>query len=209
MRSKALCTKYKSLRKKLSGISTTGPIYINPHGARRHILKWKRLKVHPQIATQQATRQPDHRSNALLLQETKADLTLTHHTCRQPASDALVSQLTPHLRSRGSPEWPMILSTHHDSAEPIVRLATCSHAGTLLGLFFDSEDGGDICFRNVYLLSMDYIALYPTRRFQPKITFLFLPCFPTQWFPRSSDFAPLKCTKMVFTAYIESTANCV
>jgi hypothetical protein len=30
-----------------------------------------------------------------------------------------------------------------------MSLATCYHAGFLLGLFFDPEDGGDIFFQNV------------------------------------------------------------
>jgi hypothetical protein len=51
------------------------------------------------IPTHQATRQPDHSStrilrhpHALLEHETKADLTIRDHKCRQPASDALASQ---------------------------------------------------------------------------------------------------------------------
>jgi hypothetical protein len=38
-------------------------------------------------------------------------------------------------------------------------LATCFHAGILLGLF-DPEDGGDMFLRNVGLFSTDYTALY-------------------------------------------------
>jgi hypothetical protein len=30
-----------------------------------------------------------------------------------------------------------------------IKLATCFHAGFLLGLFFDPEDGGDMFLRNV------------------------------------------------------------
>jgi hypothetical protein len=44
-------------------------------------------------------------------------------------------------------------------------LSTCFHAGFLLGLFFDSEDGGDIFLRNVGWLSADYTALYPRRQY--------------------------------------------
>jgi hypothetical protein len=32
-------------------------------------------------------------------------------------------------------------------------LATCLHAGFLLGLFFDPEDGGDMFLRNIGLFS--------------------------------------------------------
>jgi hypothetical protein len=37
------------------------------------------------------------------------------------------------------------------------------HDGFLLGLFFDSEDRGEISLRNVGLFSADYISLYPRR----------------------------------------------
>jgi hypothetical protein len=37
------------------------------------------------------------------------------------------------------------------------------HAGFLLGLFFDHEDGGAMFVRNVGLFSTDYTALYPRR----------------------------------------------
>jgi hypothetical protein len=40
-------------------------------------------------------------------------------------------------------------------------LATRFHAGFLLGLFFDAEDGGDMFLRNTGLLSMDYTVLNP------------------------------------------------
>jgi hypothetical protein len=35
------------------------------------------------------------------------------------------------------------------------------HAGFLLGILFNPEDGGDMFFRNVGWLSTDYIAIYP------------------------------------------------
>jgi hypothetical protein len=38
---------------------------------------------------------------------------------------------------------------------------TCFHAGFLLGLFFDTEDGGDMFLRNVGWLPADYMVLYP------------------------------------------------
>jgi hypothetical protein len=37
------------------------------------------------------------------------------------------------------------------------------HAGFLLDLFFDPEDGCDMFFRNASLLSTDYTAIYPRR----------------------------------------------
>jgi hypothetical protein len=43
-------------------------------------------------------------------------------------------------------------------------LATCFHAGFLLGLVFDPEDGGDMLMRNVGCLSTDYTALYPRKQ---------------------------------------------
>jgi hypothetical protein len=42
-------------------------------------------------------------------------------------------------------------------------LATCFHAGPLLGLFFDPEDGDDMFLRNVCWISTDYTASYPRR----------------------------------------------
>jgi hypothetical protein len=39
-------------------------------------------------------------------------------------------------------------------------LATCFHAGNLLGLF-DHKDGGDMFLRNIGRLATNYTALYP------------------------------------------------
>jgi hypothetical protein len=39
-------------------------------------------------------------------------------------------------------------------------LATCFHAGILLGLIFDPEDGGDMFLRYVGRFSTVYMALY-------------------------------------------------
>jgi hypothetical protein len=36
----------------------------------------------------------------------------------------------------------------------------CFYFRTLLGLFIDPEDGGDIFLRNIYWVSADYTALY-------------------------------------------------
>jgi hypothetical protein len=43
------------------------------------------------------------------------------------------------------------------------KLATCIHAGFLLGLFLDPKNG-DIFLRNVGWLSTDYTVLYPRRQ---------------------------------------------
>jgi hypothetical protein len=42
-------------------------------------------------------------------------------------------------------------------------LAACFHAGFLVGLFFDHEDGGNMFLRNFGWHSTDYTALYPRR----------------------------------------------
>jgi hypothetical protein len=48
------------------------------------------------------------------------------------------------------------------SAKQYIGSACCLlHAGFLLGLFFDPEDGGNMFFQNVGRLSPDYTALYP------------------------------------------------
>jgi hypothetical protein len=39
----------------------------------------------------------------------------------------------------------------------------CFHAGFLLGLFFNPEDGGNMFLRNFGWFSTDYTALYPRR----------------------------------------------
>jgi hypothetical protein len=43
------------------------------------------------------------------------------------------------------------------------RRQVCFHAGFLLALFFDHEDGGDMFLRKVRWLSTDYMALYSRR----------------------------------------------
>jgi hypothetical protein len=42
-------------------------------------------------------------------------------------------------------------------------LATCFHAGFLLSLYFDPEDGRNMFLRNLGWFSTDYTALYPRR----------------------------------------------
>jgi hypothetical protein len=50
------------------------------------------------------------------------------------------------------------------------RAACCLlHAGFLLGLLFNPEDGGDILLRNFGWLSKDYTALYPKSLHQTAI----------------------------------------
>jgi hypothetical protein len=46
-----------------------------------------------------------------------------------------------------------------------VASADYVHAGFLLGLFFDPEDGNEMFFRKVGCLSTDYIGLYPRRQY--------------------------------------------
>jgi hypothetical protein len=46
----------------------------------------------------------------------------------------------------------------------IALRATCFHAGFLLGLFFDPEDGCDMLLRNFGWLSAHYTAVYPRRQ---------------------------------------------
>jgi hypothetical protein len=45
------------------------------------------------------------------------------------------------------------------------ELTDCFHAGFLLGLLFDREDGCDIFLRNVGWLSTDYTTSYPRRQY--------------------------------------------
>jgi hypothetical protein len=44
-------------------------------------------------------------------------------------------------------------------------LATCFHASSLLGLFFNTQGGCNMFLRNVGWLSTDYMALYPRRQY--------------------------------------------
>jgi hypothetical protein len=50
------------------------------------------------------------------------------------------------------------------SEEHVALLATCFHAGFLLGLFFEPENGGDMFLWNVSWLLRDYTALYHRRQ---------------------------------------------
>jgi hypothetical protein len=45
-----------------------------------------------------------------------------------------------------------------------VKKTTCFHAGFLLGLFFDPDNGGDIFLRNVGLLSTDLCSTLHNHR---------------------------------------------
>jgi hypothetical protein len=42
----------------------------------------------------------------------------------------------------------------------VAKLANLLHAGILLGLCYEPEDGGEIFLRNASLLSTHYTALY-------------------------------------------------
>jgi hypothetical protein len=42
-----------------------------------------------------------------------------------------------------------------------VKVGGSFHAGSMLFLFFDPEDGGDMFLQNVGCLSTDYATLYP------------------------------------------------
>jgi hypothetical protein len=50
-----------------------------------------------------------------------------------------------------------------ESQPMLKQVASSFHAGFLLGLFLDPEDGGDMFLRNVGWLSSDYTALCPRR----------------------------------------------
>jgi hypothetical protein len=56
---------------------------------------------------------------------------------------------------------PFSGSKNKPSKKP--AFATCFYAGFLLVLLFNPEDGGEMFFRNVVLLSKNYMALYPRR----------------------------------------------
>jgi hypothetical protein len=62
-----------------------------------------------------------------------------------------------------TPFIPLKVSRRFGGKYRLPLLATCFHAGLLLGFFFDSKDRGDMFFRNVGWLLMDYTALCPRR----------------------------------------------
>jgi hypothetical protein len=69
---------------------------------------------------------------------------------------------------RGSVFWDMTpctpLKVNRRFGGTCRLLATCFYAVFLLGLFFDSEDGGEMFLRNVGWLSAVYTALYYRRK---------------------------------------------
>jgi hypothetical protein len=57
-------------------------------------------------------------------------------------------------------------NTSRNQLEVDIKQSTvCSlfYSGFFLGLFFHTQDGGDIFLRNIDWLSTDYTALYPKR----------------------------------------------
>jgi hypothetical protein len=49
------------------------------------------------------------------------------------------------------------------SMKQVAKLANLLHAGILLGLSFEPEDGGEIFLRNIRSFSTHYTTLYPGR----------------------------------------------
>jgi hypothetical protein len=69
------------------------------------------------------------------------------------------SPLKVHKRFGGTYRLHLQGWINQDASVKTALLATCFHAGSLLGLFFYPEDGGDMFLRNVGWLSTDYTAL--------------------------------------------------
>jgi hypothetical protein len=64
--------------------------------------------------------------------------------------------------------WDITLCSTLKVKRRLVVFATGFHSGFLLGLFFDSDDGGGVFLRKVDWLLTDYKALYPRRQNCPE-----------------------------------------
>jgi hypothetical protein len=57
--------------------------------------------------------------------------------------------------------FPPVSYVIRNFGKPIAVLSTCFHAGFLLDLLFDPEDGRDMFLRKVGRISTDYMTLHP------------------------------------------------
>jgi hypothetical protein len=65
------------------------------------------------------------------------------------------------MKSVGFEIWKVPLVGYNAVLHAGNKQSCLFHAGFLLDLFFDPEDGGDVFVRSIDLLSAHYTALYP------------------------------------------------